>query len=75
MQGKLAKASQAIRDGIMSSHYNSPLTANIQIRFYDSSSSIPIQDIHQQAIDNGADFIIGPLAKNKVELLNQFTLD
>ena len=71
-QGKLAKPAKAIRDGIMASHYKSSLAANIQLRFYDTSNDA-IQLAYQQAIDNGADFIIGPLAKSNVEALSNST--
>jgi len=66
LQGKLAKPAKAIRDGIMASHYQSPLTANIQLRFYDTSNPALILSTYQQAIDNGAEFVIGPLAKSNL---------
>ena len=76
-QGKLAKPAKAIRDGIMASHYKSSLSSDIQLRFYDTSSDNNIWFTYQQAIDNGADFVIGPLAKSNVEALSdsaQFTI-
>lgn len=70
LQGKLAKPAKAIHDGIMASHYESPLSANLQLRFYDTSKDEYIWRTYQQAIDDGADFVIGPLAKTKVEMLS-----
>ncbi|WP_198266294.1 penicillin-binding protein activator [sulfur-oxidizing endosymbiont of Gigantopelta aegis] len=70
LQGKLAKPAKAIRDGIMASHYKTTLSANIELRFYDTSGDTPIWQTYQQAIDNGADFVIGPLAKSNLEALS-----
>jgi len=67
-QGKLAKPAKAIRDGIMASHFQSSLTNNLQLHFYDTSND-HIWLTYQQAIDDGADFIIGPLAKSNLEVL------
>ncbi|MCW8930023.1 MAG: penicillin-binding protein activator [Gammaproteobacteria bacterium] len=72
-QGKLAKPAKAIRDGIMASHYQSSLSANLQIRFYDTGNNDHIWLTYQQAIDNGANFIIGPLAKSNLEVLSEST--
>jgi len=71
LKGKLAKPGLAIRDGILASHYQSPLSRNIGLRFYDTSSNDHIWLTYQQAIDNGADFIIGPLEKNNVAILSE----
>ncbi|MDX2504074.1 MAG: penicillin-binding protein activator [Gammaproteobacteria bacterium] len=73
LQGKLAKPARAIRDGILASHYKSPLADDIQLRFYDTSSNDPIWLTYQQAIDNGAEFVIGPLAKSNVKILSEST--
>ena len=70
LEGKLAKPAKAIRDGIMASHYKSPLSSNLQLRFYDTNKDDNIWLTYQQAIDNGADFVIGPLAKSNLEILS-----
>lgn len=74
LQGKLAKAGQAIRDGFMAAYYlhneNSP-----SIKFYDTSRT-DINTIYDQAVNDEAELIIGPLEKNKVEeLARRETLD
>ncbi len=69
LQGKLAKPALAIRDGILASHYQSPLNHSLQIQFYDTGNGDHIWLTYQKAIDNGADFIIGPLAKSNLEVL------
>lgn len=68
LQGSLAEAGKAIRDGILSAWYDvrgargrTPL-----IRFYDTSSSDDIGPLYQQAISEGAELIIGPVQRGKV---------
>jgi outer membrane PBP1 activator LpoA protein len=67
-KGKLSKPARAIRDGILASHYENPLSSGIEIRFYDTSEG-HIWQHYQKAIEDGAEFIIGPLAKSNVEIL------
>ena len=74
LQGKLAKPAKAILDGIMASHYQTPLSDHLELRFYDTNQNQSIDMIYQQATSEGADFIIGPLAKNKLEILAQANL-
>ncbi len=69
LQGKLAKPALAIRDGILASHYHSPINSDLELRFYDTGNDDHIWLTYQKAIDNGADFIIGPLAKSNLEVL------
>lgn len=73
LQGKLARPAQAIRDGILASHYQSPPGHTIELQFYDTSNDGHIWLTYQEAIDNGADFIIGPLAKSNLEVLAEAT--
>ncbi len=70
LQGKLAKPAKAILEGIIASHYKSPLSAQMQLRFYDTSHEF-VWITYQQALDDGADFIIGPLAKSNLEALSE----
>ena len=74
MQGKLSRPATTIHNGIMAAHYNSSSMGNIQLRIYDTSATQDILSLHQQAITNGADFIIGPLQKTNVEILLQSSL-
>ena len=74
MQGKLSKPAKAIRDGIIAAYYNSPSMSNIKLRVYDTTATPSMQSLHQQAITNGADFIIGPLEKKNLKTLLQSSL-
>ncbi len=71
LQGKLTKPGKAILDGIMASHYHAPLSDHLELRFYDTNQAQTIEATYQQAVSEGADFIIGPLAKNKLKELAQ----
>ncbi len=68
MSGKLAKAASAIRDGFLAAHYqNQDNLTRTQIRFYDSSQpDQSILQLYQLAVSEGAEFVIGPLDKQKV---------
>lgn len=66
MQGKLAEAGEAVRDGFFAAYYealsngrNTP-----EVRQYDSSGDVIAA--YQQAIADGADLVIGPIDKEKV---------
>ncbi len=74
--GRFKTAAQAIQDGLLSAyyHYQTLDPEAPSIRFYDSEQG-DIQTIYQQAIDEGAELIIGPLSKDKiVELSSQLSL-
>ncbi len=66
--GPYAGAANAIRDGFISAYYTQDVARRPRIHFYDSQS-LDVYTIYQTAIANGADFIVGPLAKNKIESL------
>ena len=72
LQGKLAKAGQAIRDGFFASYYLSKGNQypTPEISLYDTSSG-DITRIYNQAINNGANMVIGPLSKSNVEKLRE----
>lgn len=71
-QGKLAKAGQAVRDGFLAAYYQAKNQGNRvpNLRFYDSSTGDFLLT-YQQAIDDGAQLIIGPLDKKLVTLLSE----
>lgn len=71
LQGPLGSSGQAIRDGILSAYYASLAKTHIQqtISFYDTSAQSNIGALYQQAIEKGADVVIGPLMKEDVQKL------
>ncbi|WP_157933778.1 penicillin-binding protein activator [Alloalcanivorax mobilis] len=68
--GPLAGAAQAIRDGLMTGYYSARDAGNStpELRFYDVSGGDP-QAVYQRAVTEGAEFVIGPLAKDNVAAL------
>ncbi len=65
LSGSLAAAGEAIRVGITSAYYAQDAGARPIIRFHDSEKR-PIYALYQALIDQGADFIIGPLVKKEL---------
>jgi outer membrane PBP1 activator LpoA protein len=73
MQGKLSQVTAAIKNGLLTAYYNdsnSPIKP--AINFYDSSNEeLTFNQLVQQAIDDGATNIIGPLDKEVINQLAQ----
>lgn len=70
LSGNLANHGNTLRNGIMVGYKEAGLQANL--RFYDSASQ-PMEQLYQQAVSDGAQFIIGPLLKS--ELTSLLALD
>lgn len=69
--GPYATAAEAIHKGIMSAYdANNGSTKKQRIKFYDTAGSRKMAATYKLAIDEGADFIIGPLTKTDVKTLN-----
>ena len=71
LQGTLAQAGRAIRNGFLSAWYDvrghygeTPL-----IRFYDTAANDNITSLYQQAVADGAQLIVGPVQKEQVRQL------
>lgn len=65
------RAGQAIRDGFLSAYYDSLAKNHVQqtISFYDTSVNKNIPALYQQAVAEGATFVVGPLMKDEVQTL------
>lgn len=66
--GKYASAARSVRQGILNAYYDNTDKSNQRIKFYDISQTDP-KVAYQKAINNGADFVIGPLTKNEVNAI------
>ena len=70
LSGALKLSATAIRNGFLAAYFeaknNGQRTPNLY--FYDTTQG-SINDIYQVALQNGADFIVGPLTKPNVERL------
>ena len=71
LSGRLSKVGEAVRDGMLASHYEAMTTGDPlpELQFYDTEST-NINDLASQAIEEGAQLIIGPLNKSRVKALN-----
>lgn len=67
--GPYANAARALRDGFMAAYYQQPAESRPQLDFYDSSDSADTWPLYRQAVDSGADMVIGPLNKAGVAQL------
>lgn len=64
--GRFAKAAEVFKEGFMTAHSGS--ASQPSIRFYDTAYDDPVS-LYQQAIKEGAELIIGPLSKDKIQNL------
>lgn len=74
LKGPLQNAGRAIRDGFLTAYYQADHSHTPTVRIYDVTSSdgevrSDIFTLYQNAVNEGAEFIIGPLSKNAIESL------
>jgi len=67
LSGPLANAGQAVRDGFVAAYYHAGSKG--VVRVYDTNGT-PIGGLYEQAIDDGAQLVVGPLDKQSVVDLN-----
>lgn len=68
-RGPAAGQAKTLRDGFISAHLNSRGANRPRIKTYDTSAAFSPVPLYQRAIAEGADFIVGPLTKSKIEAL------
>ncbi|WP_455235388.1 penicillin-binding protein activator [Thiogranum longum] len=69
LSGRTAEQAAAIRDGIMAAYYQDS-AEQPELRFYDTAGNAQLLwSVYQQAVQDGAEFIIGPLLKESIEQL------
>lgn len=70
MQGPYAGSAQAIRNGFFAAYFHdkqtNPVVANVSVI---DTSGQDIHSIYNQAIEKGANFVVGPLTKPEVQSL------
>ena len=72
MQGKYKSVTDAIQAGIVTAWYKQDSSEKPLLRFYDTSDeNISFNELYQQAILDGASYIIGPLEKASINRLAQ----
>lgn len=68
LQGSLAQAGKAIRSGFLATLYevHGRNGDTPRVRLYDTATTDDVSELYQQAVNNGAQLVIGPVQKNKV---------
>jgi len=88
LSGRFRRSGKMVHDGIVAAHYrsasaNAGINAGVSsgleeipnIRFYDTAKTLSGLTSYQQALSDGADFVIGPLLKKPInEILSLDTL-
>ena len=69
LSGKLADLGNVVQNGILAAYYHSDRLNKPEIRVYDSAQDIDIWNLYTQAVDEGAQAIIGALNKNTLTQL------
>lgn len=69
--GRFAAAAAAVRDGLLAAHYSAAVGGSTpRIRFYDNGGDPErAVDRYREAVQDGADFVIGPLQREAVTAL------
>ncbi len=75
LSGNFSKASDAIRDGFIAAYYSQSTERKQSIKIYDTSDPTKsFSHIYQQAVNDGAQFIIGPLRKQSIQQLLEYDI-
>lgn len=72
--GAYAISAKAIHDGFMDAYNkNDGASKKQRVKFYDTAGKRTLPDVVKLALDEGADFIVGPLTKTDVQALYRLT--
>lgn len=72
ISGRFAPAASAIEDGLFAAYYQDPMRKDITLHIYDiGDKPEQVDAAYQRAVDDGAEFVIGPLDKEAVARLAQ----
>ncbi len=74
LDGPLAAAGQAVRDGLIAAHLANTADVKPQLAFHDTSSA-PIGEVYERALAGGAERIIGPLTRANAQALADLVRD
>lgn len=70
LSGQFAKAAEALRDGFLAAYYTHSDRMNQNIRIYDvGNDPNHIHEVYGRAVEEGAQFIVGPLKKEAINLI------
>ncbi len=74
LEGPLAAAGQAVRDGLIAAHLANTAEVKPTLTFHDTSDA-PIGTVYEQALAAGAERIIGPLTRANAQALADMVRD
>ncbi len=63
--GPYREVSEALQDGLMAAYFATPSVRRPRLMFYDTEGA-GVQALYQQAVQAGAQLVVGPLDKNRV---------
>ncbi|MFQ5643354.1 MAG: penicillin-binding protein activator, partial [Thiogranum sp.] len=70
LSGATADSAMAIRDGILAAYYRDSREEQPELRFYDTGGNAQmLWSVYQDAVQAGAEFVIGPLLKDSIQQL------
>jgi outer membrane PBP1 activator LpoA protein len=70
LSGSHQQFARVIQEGFLYAYFQAKQhTPNLSVQVYDTSSNTSVSKLYQQAIDEGAQFIVGPLSKNDVDAI------
>ncbi|MCF6280915.1 MAG: penicillin-binding protein activator [Candidatus Polarisedimenticolaceae bacterium] len=73
--GPYANVAGALRDGLLAAYFVQPADQRPRLQFYDSSDPDQIWPLYMEAVEKGAQIVLGPLHKNAVaQLAREATL-
>jgi len=68
LSGRFASFGKMVHDGIVAAHYQQPEANKAPVlKFYDTAQSLSGLVSYQNAISDGADFVVGPLDKKSID--------
>ena len=71
LSGRLASSGEAVEKGFLTAYYNALSTSSDlkRVQVYDTAGGQSIVTLYQQALDDGADMVVGPLLKSNLDAL------
>ncbi len=71
LSGPLQAPAEIIRDGLLAAYY-AAADGEVTLRFYDTAADpLRVRGLYRQAVDEGAEFVIGPLDKDVIAALGR----
>jgi outer membrane PBP1 activator LpoA protein len=71
LTGKFARAGEALRDGFLAAYFTRQPDDRQSIRIYDIGNTKDVSAVYEQAVTEGAEFIVGPLTKAAVSHIGE----